>query len=143
MSELIYFGNTDEAINWLKTLTPNVKHLLTAKKWTKKRTLDQNAQSHVWYAQIAESLKEESAQGWARYCKLHHGVPILRANDAEYREFYDKAIKNNLRYEDKLKAMDFVPVTRLMNTEQFNWYFECLQDEFFKRGVKLEFLEAR
>lgn len=127
---------------WLRTkMHPNLKYTLTIKRATKKRTLDQNGQLRVWYEQIAKELPEDNLQGWERYCKLHHGVPILRADDEQFRQFYDKALKG-LDYEFKLKAMDYTPVTRLMITEQFNRYFEALQDDFLKRGVSLEFLRG-
>jgi hypothetical protein len=32
----------------------------------KKRSLDQNAHSHVWYAQLAKELPEDDARGWKR-----------------------------------------------------------------------------
>lgn len=127
---------------WLRTkMQPNLKYTLTIKRATKKRTLDQNGQLRVWYEQMAKELPEDNLQGWERYCKLHHGIPILRADDDQFRQFYDKALKG-LDYEFKLKAMDYTPVTRLMITEQFNRYFESLQDDFLKRGVSLEFLRG-
>lgn len=49
-------------------------------KWsTAKRSIPQNDISHAWYEQIARELPEDDAKGWKGYCKLHHGVPILRA----------------------------------------------------------------
>jgi len=143
-SELVFNVNDDinQVVKWLREgLQPNQKYLITKKRYTQKRTLDQNAQSHVWYKQIADILTDDNVQGWGRYCKLHHGVPILRYDDLAFKEFYDKALKNNLTYEEKLKAMDFTPVTRLMNTEQFNRYFTALQDDFGNKGVELVFLK--
>lgn len=131
-----------EIIAWAKgSLTPSIKYVLKRNKWAKKRTLDQNGQSHVWYEQLAKELPEESALGWKRFCKLHFGVPILRAEDAEFRELYDRCIKSTLDYADKLRAMDILPVTSRMKTDQFNHYFEALQNHFHDRGVKLEFLK--
>lgn len=104
----------------------------------KKRSLDQNAISHVWYEQMGRELREDSTNGWRRYCKLHHGVPILRAEDADFRGFYDRALKG-LPYEDKLQAMDYFPVTSLMTKPQLSAYLEAVQADFHKRGVMLEF----
>jgi hypothetical protein len=101
------------------------------------RSLDQNAVIHCWYEQMGRELREDSAQGWRRYCKLHHGVPILRAEDTDFRAFYDTALKSTLTYEEKLRAMDFVPVTRLMSVAQLSAYMEALQDDFRTRGVTL------
>lgn len=102
------------------------------------RSLSQNAISHVWYEQIARELREDDAMGWRCYCKLHHGVPILRAEDAPFREFYDASIKR-LTYEQKLQAMKFVPVTSIMTKEQLSDYLEDVQQDFRSRGMLLEF----
>ena len=45
----------------------------------KPRTVDQNALSHVWYDQVARELGEDTELQVKAYCKLHFGVPILRA----------------------------------------------------------------
>ena len=95
----------------------------------KKRSLDQNSISHEWYFQLSKRYPQDDSQGWKRYCKLHFGVPILRADDEEYRVFYDKFIKQ-YSYEDKLKAMDFLPVTSLMKTIQFSKYLERMKEEW-------------
>ncbi|MEO7345376.1 MAG: hypothetical protein ABIU85_11135 [Methylotenera sp.] len=105
----------------------------------KDRTLDQNGQSHVWYGQLERELREYTALGYKAHCKLHYGVSILRAEDEEFRAFYDLAIKC-LGYEEKIVAMRFVPVTSLMTTGQLNQYLKAMQDGFADRGVILEFL---
>ena len=104
------------------------------------RSLDQNAISHAWYQQLARELKEDDEQGWKSYCKLHHGVPILRSDDEEFREFYDCSLKR-LTYEQKLVAMKYLPVTSLMTKPQLSKYLEALRDDFAGRGVRLEFPE--
>ena len=101
------------------------------------RTLAQNAGTHVLYEVIAAALPEDDALGWKCYCKLHHGVPILRAEDPEFRERYDSAIKG-LPYEKKLSLMRYLPVTSLMDKKQINKYIEALQADFEPRGVILE-----
>lgn len=104
----------------------------------KARSLDQNAISHCWYEQLARELREEDALGWKSYCKLHHAVPIMRAEDEEFRQFYDTTIKK-MSYEQKLSCMKFVPVTSLMTKPQLSTYLEAVRDDFVKRGVRLEF----
>lgn len=111
-------------------------------KTGKDRSLDQNALSHCWYEQLARELPEEDALGWKAFCKLQFGVPILRAEDPEFREFYDRSIKASLSYEEKLKAMAYLPVTSLMTTAQLSKYLEAMQQHFAKHGVMLEFPEA-
>lgn len=105
---------------------------------TGKRSLNQNDLSHVWYEQLACELREDDALGWKCYCKLHHGVPILRAEDSEFRETYDAVIKP-LSYENKKEAMKCWPVTSLMNKAQLSAYLEAVSEDFAKRNVRLEF----
>lgn len=101
------------------------------------RTLAQNAGTHVLYEIIAAALPEDDALGWKCYCKLHHGVPILRAEDDLFRETYDSAIKR-LPYEKKLALMRYLPVTSLMDKKQINKYIDALRADFEPRGVILE-----
>lgn len=103
----------------------------------KRRTPAQNAFSHAWYGEIAEALPEDDALGWKCYCKLHHGVPILRAEDDDFRQAYDGAIKG-LPYERKLLAMRVFPVTSRMSTRQLTKYADAVRDDFAARGVLLE-----
>ena len=122
----------------LRELFAAHKFLKVSAKTGKARSLDQNAISHAWYEQLARELREDDALGWKCYCKLHHGVPILRAEDAEFREFYDQSIKW-LTYEKKLAAMKILPVTSLMTQEQLSAYLEAVQADFRAKGVRLEF----
>ena len=116
------------------------KFLKVSAKTGKARSLDQNAISHAWYEQLARELREDDALGWKCYCKLHHGIPILRAEDAEFREFYGVSIKR-LDYEQKLVAMKFLPVTSLMTKPQLSKYLEAVRSDFADR-VRLEFPEV-
>lgn len=114
------------------------RYVKVSAKTGKARSLDQNAISHAWYEQLARELREDDALGWKCYCKLHHGVPILRAEDEDFREAYDATIKG-MTYEQKLKAMRLLPVTSLMTKEQLSKYLEAMQGDFERRGVRLEF----
>lgn len=132
----------------LQAFIGDVRELFSAQKFVKisakagkARSLDQNAIGHAWYEQLARELREDSALGWKCYCKLHHGVPILRAEDEEFRTFYDGSIKR-LTYEQKIEAMKFVPVTSIMTKPQKSAYLEAVQKDFMARGVRLEFPEA-
>lgn len=126
------------ALGELRELWGRHKFLRISVKAGKDRSLPQNALSHAWYAQLARELREDDELGWKCYCKLHHGVPILRAEDAEFREAYDAVIKP-LSYEKKLIAMRHWPVTSLMTKEQLSKYAELVQADFRSRGVLLEF----
>lgn len=107
----------------------------------KKRSLSQNDISHAWYEQLARELREDDAEGWKCYCKLHHGVPLLRAEDDDFRATYDKAIRP-LSYEQKVAVMKILPVTSLMTKAQLSKYLEAVQRDFQGRGVWLQFPEA-
>jgi hypothetical protein len=124
-------GDLREMWNESKFLRLNVKK-------GKDRSLDQNAISHCWYEQLARELREDDVLGWKCYSKLHLGVPILRAEDEEFRTAYDAVIKG-LTYEQKLIAMKHWPVTSVMTIPQLSKYLEAMQAEFLRRGVKLEF----
>ena len=110
-------------------------------KTGKDRSIDQNAISHCWYEQVARELREDSPEGVKCECKLRFGVPILRAADADFREMYDTAIRGHLSYEQKLKAMRFLPVTSLMTVKQLSQYLVDVQAHYATRGVVLEFPE--
>ncbi len=104
----------------------------------KNRSISQNSISHAWYEQLARELREDDVLGWRCYCKLHHGVPILRAEDEDFREAYDATIKG-MTYEQKLIAMRMLPVTSLMTKLQLSKYLEAMQADFSRKNVRLEF----
>ena len=119
----------------------NEHHFLRVNvKTGKDRSLDQNAISHAWYEQVSRELREGTPEDVKCECKLRFGVPILRAEDLDFREVYDASIKK-LTYEQKLKAMRFLPVTSLMLVKQLSRYLQDMQGDFAKRGVLLLFPE--
>lgn len=101
------------------------------------RSADQNALAAVWYEQISRELGEDSAADVKAYCKLHFGVPILRADDLEFRALYDQALRP-LAYEVKLQAIKLVPVTSIMGVKQLTRYLDQMQQHYAQRGVMLE-----
>jgi hypothetical protein len=134
-------SSLQSAIGDVRELYRVHKYVKLSAKTGKARSLDQNAISHSWYEQLARELREDDAVGWKSYCKLHHGVPILRAEDVEFREFYDTSMLRTMSYEQKLAAMKFVPVTSIMTKPQLSKYLESMQIDFDKRGVYLKFPE--
>lgn len=89
------------------------------------RTLEQNSGVYQTYKLIALQ-SGDTLRNVRRECKLCHGVPILRADDAEFRAAYDRAIKP-LAYEIKLEVMDYWPVTSRMSKPQLSQYLSELQ----------------
>lgn len=124
-------------IGTLRDLWTEHKFLRLSIKTGKDRSIDQNAITHVWYSQIARELREDSELGWKCYCKLHHGVPIMRL-DPEFKASYDAVIKP-LPYELKLIAMKNWPVSSIMTKSQLSQYAEAMQVDFRARGVDLQF----
>lgn len=117
------------------------KYLRVTIKTGRDRSLDQNAISHCWYEQIARELGEYLPIQVKAQCKLYYGVPILRAQDEEFRAFYDQSIKR-LTHEQKLQIMEkeFCPVTSLMTTAQMKQYLDDVQRAYADRVV-LEYPE--
>lgn len=97
------------------------------------RTLEQNSGVYQAYKLIALQ-SGDTIRNVRRECKLCHGVPILRADDAEFRAAYDRAIKP-LGYEVKLEVMDYWPVTSRMSKVQLSQYLDELQNTY---SVQLE-----
>lgn len=95
--------------------------------YKKNRSKAQNRLQRLWILQGVAQIGWESEHIRA-HCKLHFGVPILRAENDDFREAYDRVIKPH-SYEDKLAMMaeplDF-PVTRLMNTKQNTQYLDAM-----------------
>jgi len=122
----------------LRELWREHKFLRISIKAGKDRSLDQNAIAHAWFSQIANELREQTALQVKAECKLTIGVPILRAEDEDFRKFYDKSIRL-MTYEDKLAAMSFLPVTSLMTVKQLSQFLVGMQETYRKRDVALEF----
>jgi hypothetical protein len=136
---ILYGNNQQGLINKLNLVPPTEKHLVTVKPASKKRSDLQNSLSHSWYGELEVNLKENNALGYKCFCKLHFGVPILRADDEEFRRVYDTAIKQ-LTYEQKLDIMRYFPVTSLMTTKQLSQYLETMKAHYMQHnGYELKF----
>ena len=101
------------------------------------RNLEQNALAAVWYVDIAKATGEGTPMDVKQECKLRYGIPILRAENEEFRLKYDRLLKH-LPYETKLELMEWFPVTSLMTKGQFARYLSDLQSDYGKRGIVLE-----
>lgn len=96
----------------------------------KLRTLPQNAMIYKLYSDAARVTEGETPTTILQECKLTIGVPILRSEDADFREKWDSTVKNTLTYEQKLVIMDFFPVTSLMNTKQESRYIDAILNKY-------------
>ena len=99
------------------------------------RSVKQNRLAFLWY-RIRGSMTGHGPEHERQYCKLHHGCPILIVEDDDFARFYEQAI-NRLTYEDRLAAMDYVPVTRLMKVKQFSEYLDAVDRNSAQQGITL------
>lgn len=102
------------------------------------RSSNQNRLQHQWYRDMA-SQGDQCAEDYRRYCKLHYGVPILRADDDYFREQYDRVIKP-MEYERKLDFMTGaleIPVTSIMTVEQMTRFLDAVWVGQARQGFRL------
>lgn len=105
----------------------------------KHRTDRQNRLQRTWINEIAAQMPENSAEYWRGHCKLHHGVPILRNENEQFCEVYDRLIRP-LDYERKIEMMMIpidVAVTRIMTTKQKAAYLDAIYKQFTSLGIIL------
>lgn len=104
-----------------------------------KRSDKQNRLQRLWMNQIAEQLPQQTSEEWRGYCKLHFGVPIMRAENEDFMRLYDEIIRP-LPYNKKLALMMIpldLPVTRDMSSKQKTDYLDQVQKHFAEQGVEL------
>lgn len=126
----------------VRELWRDAKYLQVKVRKGRTRSIPQNAIQHAWYTQMALEDRQEDQRGHTRYCKLTHGVPVLCADDPEYRASCRRML-GPLSYESRFEAMDWFPVTRFFTKEQESKYLEAVQSDYRKRGVHLEFPQER
>jgi len=131
-----------EAVSRLTKLWRDSHYVVVSLRVGKDRTLDQNALWFSLYQRIAEMTQIGEVEDARRFCKLHHGVPIMRRDDPDFRDGWNR-IFLNLTYEEKLALMgecslfgpDGFPVTRLFNRAQGVQYTDRVVDDFRTKGV--------
>ena len=105
----------------------------------RRRSVEQNRLQRQLINEIAEQLGDRTPEQVRAECKLTLGVPILRAENEEFRAKYD-AVVRPLPYEQKLAIMAEpldLPVTRLMTVSQKTRYLEAIYQHFGEQGVVL------
>ena len=104
----------------------------------KRRSLPQNDKSHVWYNEVDKQLCLPVGTTKCE-CKLYFGVPILRAENEDFCQGYDRLIKNRMTREEKLELMRWFPVTSLMTKAQKSRYMESVQHYYADQmGIVLD-----
>lgn len=99
------------------------------------RSGEQNRLMWKWASEAGNQIGETPDEVQRRW-KLHHGVPILREDSEEFRQFYDRALKG-LNYELKLEAMRFVPVTSEMKVRQMVRFMDSIWKECGEQRIAL------
>jgi len=103
------------------------------------RSVHQNRLQRLWCNEVADQSGDVTAEEVRGQCKLWFGVPILRAENEEFRAAYDRAVRP-LDYETKIALMmeplDF-PVTRLMKVDQKVRYLNAIYNHFSAQGLEL------
>lgn len=102
------------------------------------RSTLQNRLAQRWFSDIVRQLGDQTHDEVRAYCKLHFGVPILRAENEAFKASYDRILKP-LDYAEKLEAIrvfDF-PITRLMSTKQMTQFMDAMQRHWSQQGVRL------
>ena len=102
------------------------------------RSHAQNRLAQRWFSDVAIQLGDQTHEDVRAMCKLHFGVPILRAENEAFCASYDRTMKH-LPYEDKLaaiKAFD-LPVTRIMTVKQMSNFMDAMQQHWTEQQVRL------
>jgi hypothetical protein len=123
------------AATWISNMKPPFR--LSAEPGSL-RSLNQNALSFKWYSEAAEQHGDMTANEVRAECKLVFGVPILREENATFREVYDRVLKP-LPYETKVKFIEQteLPVTSIMTMKQLSRYLDAVFKHFTEQGVRL------
>ena len=80
-----------------------------------------NNLSHRWYADVSKQGGEYTPGEVKALAKYKWGVPIMRQHD-KFNEHWLRLEKVCLTYEEKMTAMDFLPVTSLMTNAEMSQY---------------------
>lgn len=119
-------------------IVSGVPAVIEVKAEKRGRTVEQNKLQRKWMLE-AQQQGDMTAEEYRGYCKLHFGVPIMRAENEEFRELYDRYVRH-LPYEAKMAFMmepfDFA-VTRDMDTNQKGRYLDQVYVYLTGLGFKL------
>ena len=100
------------------------------------RSTAQNNLMWKWASEVEQQTQQETAEEVQRRWKLDHGVPILCGDDPAYRQFCRAAL-GPLNYEQRKKAMKFIPVTSEMKVKQMVRFMDAVERECLEQGIVL------
>lgn len=127
---------------WIKFLRARKLPQTVSTEDGRDRSLEQNRTQFMWAREASDQRGDMTAEEVRCEWKLHYAVPIMRAENDEWRETYDEVIKS-LPYEMKLKVMRIIPVTSEMNVRQMVAYLDTIQRECAEQGIRLTDPERR
>lgn len=132
--------NTDHELElWITFLRGKKRPITVSAVDGRHRSVEQNKLQRLWCNEVAEQLGDRSPEEVRAISKLEIAVPILRAEDEEFCEAYDKSIKG-LPYETKIACMMEpidLPVTRRMNVTQKKRFLDEMHRYWTEKGLQL------
>lgn len=140
-SQITKAGAVDEFKAALAKMEDGKKYDFIIKDSKAKRTLDANAQIHVWFAQIAFETGEAPDKVKQR-CKRDIGLPILLA-DPDWLPvswMLKKCGFWNLTDDQQLKIMRRISVTSEMTTKQCNDFRDAMRANYAEHGIDLRYV---
>lgn len=111
------------------------------KEAEKRRTAAQNRLYFYIYQRIGKTLFGGDELHARRECKLLIGCRILRRDKASFADIYDTVIRV-LTYDNKLKAMDLISVSSIMNIKQGTEYIKRIIQRYSEMGVYFADIEG-
>jgi hypothetical protein len=135
-------GNGDYIKQELSKLDSSKSYRLAVTEWKEKRGLSANGQIHLWFGQIAKHYGDRSALEVKCFCKDAIGLPILSQSisHGEKLEFFLCQL-NYYRHthENKMKLIQFIPVTSEMSTSEIKQFMEEMLYYWNDLGVMIKF----
>lgn len=133
----------DDQVNKLLSENPSQPLYVNITKKKKKRSLNANAQQHVWYKQISEFTATDIKTAECE-CKIDFGLPII-LSDPEVGNIIGHAMQTakffTMTREQQIKFIQIIQVTSLMNTKQHNQYRENILYFWNQAGLNIGYEE--
>jgi hypothetical protein len=122
------------ALSTIKKEWHKRKYVRIDLKFGRDRSLDQNAIFHAWIAQLVREGGEFTFDGYRNFCRLHFFIPILIADNEDFREMWFSLFPKEDRerqYDLKLKLVGTITgITSICTTEQFSRGLEDMQRHY-------------
>ena len=143
MKDLKYTaGNSGYIKQELLKLDASKSYRVSVTEWKEKRGLSANGQIHLWFGQIAKHYGDRSALEVKCFCKDAIGLPILSqsVSHGEKLEFFLCQLNYYKHtHENKMKLIQFIPVTSEMSTSEIKQFMEEMIYYWCDLGVMIKF----